>query len=176
MLRCVVTAFRLFQNERGCPEISFLDALQGVTPGVDAWTAGSVRNVLNHRFKKYFRYVLIGVGWILYFNGFLIRPANSTQYRFQMVGGTTVTCKCEDMHGICIFVTPDNFPLILLQKMTAVHPGLQIWRYACYLHICDSWQFPFEFTTENECFAFRHALALGSRTHHISSQQQYPPH
>ena len=41
-LRCVVTAFRLFQNEQGIPEISFLDALQGVTPGVDTLIAVEV--------------------------------------------------------------------------------------------------------------------------------------
>ena len=80
VLRCAVAAFRLFQNEPGCPEIPFLDALQGVTPGVDAWTAPEVRNVPNRRFKKYVRYQLIGVGLISYFSGFLIGPANSTQY------------------------------------------------------------------------------------------------
>ena len=35
VLFSAVAALRLFQNEPGCPEISFLDALQGVTPRVD---------------------------------------------------------------------------------------------------------------------------------------------
>ena len=35
VLHCVVTALRLFQIEQGCPGISFMNALQSVTPGVD---------------------------------------------------------------------------------------------------------------------------------------------
>ena len=87
MLLSAIAAFRLFQNEPCCPEIPFLDALQGVTPGVNALTAPEVGNVLTGRFENYLRYQLIRIMLIPYFIGLLIGPASSTQYLSKVAGG-----------------------------------------------------------------------------------------
>ena len=49
VLLSAIAAFRLFQNEPCCPEIPFLDALQGVTPGVNELTAPEVDHVPTSR-------------------------------------------------------------------------------------------------------------------------------
>ncbi len=57
MLLSAIAAFRLFQNEPCCPEIPFLDALQGVTPGVNALTAPEVDNVPPGRLTDNYRFM-----------------------------------------------------------------------------------------------------------------------
>ena len=67
MLLNALAAFRLFQNEPCCPEIPFLDALQGVTPGVNALITPEVDNVPTDRLTDSYRFMYFGVTWTSYF-------------------------------------------------------------------------------------------------------------
>ena len=41
-----IPSFRFFQNELGCPEIPYLDALHGVSPRLNEWIVLKVHNIL----------------------------------------------------------------------------------------------------------------------------------